>query len=48
MFGYFDDIDDDLKALRNAYRSLKPEGAILIDILGKEPLARSMGSTRIV
>jgi SAM-dependent methyltransferase len=44
-FGYFDDKEDDLKVLRNAYQSLKPEGAILIDIFGKEPLARKYQAT---
>jgi SAM-dependent methyltransferase len=44
-FGYFDDKEDDLKVLRNAYQSLKPEGAILIDIFGKEPLARKFQAT---
>jgi SAM-dependent methyltransferase len=44
-FGYFDDKEDDLKALRNAYQSLMPEGAILIDIFGKEPLARRYQAT---
>jgi SAM-dependent methyltransferase len=44
-FGYFDDKEDDLKVLQNAYQSLKPEGAILIDIFGKEPLARKYQST---
>jgi len=39
-FGYFDDKEDDLKVLQNAYESLKPGGAILIDMLGKELLAR--------
>ncbi|HEX2491988.1 MAG TPA: class I SAM-dependent methyltransferase [Blastocatellia bacterium] len=44
-FGYFEDKEDDLKVLRNAYQSLKPEGAILIDIFGKEPLARKFQAT---
>jgi len=44
-FGYFEDKEDDLKVLRNAYQSLKPEGAILIDIFGKEPLARKYQAT---
>jgi SAM-dependent methyltransferase len=44
-FGYFEDKEDDLKVLRNAYQSLKPEGAILIDIFGKEPLARRYQAT---
>jgi len=38
-FGYFDDKDDDLRVLQNAYESLEPGGAILIDTLGKELLA---------
>jgi SAM-dependent methyltransferase len=44
-FGYFDDKEDDLTVLRNAYQSLKPGGAMLIDILGKEPLARKYQPT---
>ncbi|HEU0173590.1 MAG TPA: class I SAM-dependent methyltransferase [Blastocatellia bacterium] len=44
-FGYFDDKEDDLKALRNAYQSLKPEGAIVIDLFGKELLARKYQAT---
>lgn len=44
-FGYFDDQEDDLTTLRNAYQSLKSEGAILIDIFGKEPLARRYQAT---
>jgi SAM-dependent methyltransferase len=38
-FGYFDDKEDDLKVLRNAYQSLEAGGSMLIDIFGKEPLA---------
>jgi SAM-dependent methyltransferase len=44
-FGYFDNRDDDLTVLRNAYQSLKPGGAMLIDILGKELLARKYQPT---
>jgi len=44
-FGYFDDQEDDLKVLENAYRSLKHEGAMIIDLLGKEPLARRYQAT---
>jgi len=39
-FGYFDDKEDDLKVLRNAHESLSPGGLILIDMMGKEPLAK--------
>jgi SAM-dependent methyltransferase len=44
-FGYFDDQEDDLKVLRNSYQNLKPGGAIVIDLLGKEPLARRYQAT---
>lgn len=39
-FGFFDDREDDLKVLRNLLRSLRPEGACVIDVLGKERLAK--------
>jgi SAM-dependent methyltransferase len=39
-FGYFEDIDDDKKVITNVYRSLKNRGVFLIDIMGKEVLAR--------
>lgn len=39
-FGLFDNRDDDLRVLQNIFRSLKPEGACLIDVMGKERLAR--------
>ena len=39
-FGYFEDINDDRKVITNVYRSLKERGVFLIDILGKEVLAR--------
>jgi SAM-dependent methyltransferase len=44
-FGYFDDKEDDLKVLQNAYESLKPGGAILIEMMGKETLARKYQPT---
>jgi SAM-dependent methyltransferase len=39
-FGYFEDPIDDLQVLRNLRESLKPEGKLLIEMLGKEPLCR--------
>src|SRR5436305_2588561 len=39
-FGYFDDPDDDRAVLRNVFRSLRPGGRFLMDLLGKEVLAR--------
>jgi SAM-dependent methyltransferase len=44
-FGYFDDRNDDLLVLENVYKSLKPGGAFLIDVMGKEMLARKFQST---
>jgi len=38
-FGYFDDIADDIKVLKNIYESLKPGGKFIIEILGKEVIA---------
>lgn len=38
-FGYFDDINDDIKVLRNIRESLKPHGKFVIEILGKEVIA---------
>lgn len=39
-FGYFDDKNDDMTVLANIYSSLKPAGTCLIDLMGKEILAR--------
>jgi SAM-dependent methyltransferase len=39
-FGYFEDIKDDKKVITNVYRSLRNKGVFLIDIMGKEVLAR--------
>jgi SAM-dependent methyltransferase len=39
-FGYFDDKGEDLVVLRNIFTSLRPGGACLIDVAGKEILAR--------
>ena len=39
-FGYFDDKEDDRRVLRNVLASLKPGGVFLIDVIGKEVLAR--------
>ncbi|MCL2264771.1 MAG: methyltransferase domain-containing protein [Treponema sp.] len=35
-FGYFSDLKDDLKVLRNVHRSLKKGGTFIIETLGKE------------
>jgi SAM-dependent methyltransferase len=39
-FGYFEDPEDDRQVALNVYRSLKPGGVFLIDMMGKEVLAR--------
>ncbi len=39
-FGYFDDPADDLKVARNLCDSLAPGGRMLVDVNGKENLAR--------
>ncbi|MBN1349874.1 methyltransferase domain-containing protein [candidate division KSB1 bacterium] len=39
-FGYFENPDDDRRVLRNIFHSLKSGGVFLIDIMGKEILAR--------
>ena len=44
-FGYFDNKDEDLLVLRNIFNSLKPGGVCLIDVLGKEQLAKVYQST---
>ena len=39
-FGYFDDKREDIRVLRNILASLKSGGACLIDVVGKERLAK--------
>lgn len=39
-FGYFENIEDDRKVVTNVWRSLKTGGVFLIDMMGKEILAR--------
>ncbi|MGY3684147.1 class I SAM-dependent methyltransferase [Streptomyces sp. TE33382] len=47
-FGYFDDPEDNLQVLRNAYRSLAPGGQLLVDVMGKEVLAGWIGRPQAV
>src|SRR5271156_2520493 len=44
-FGYFDDKEEDLVVLQNMLESLQPGGACLIEVLGKERLARVLQPT---
>lgn len=39
-FGYFDDPEEDLAVLRNFHASLRPGGTLLLEMMGKEVLAR--------
>jgi SAM-dependent methyltransferase len=39
-FGYFEDPAEDRRVATNFYRSLKPGGAVVIEMMGKEVLAR--------
>ena len=45
-FGYFEDREDDLVVLRNVRASLRPHGVFVMDLVGKECLARSFQPTR--
>lgn len=44
-FGYFDNKDEDIKVLNNIFQSLKPGGACIIDVMGKECLAKILQPT---
>lgn len=39
-FGYFKDPEDDRRVLLNLYRSLKHEGVLVVEMLGRETVAR--------
>jgi SAM-dependent methyltransferase len=39
-FGYFDDKSEDLKVLANLYESLRPGGILVMEMMGKERLAK--------
>jgi ubiquinone/menaquinone biosynthesis C-methylase UbiE len=44
-FGYFDDKQEDVTVLGNMFASLQPGGACLIEMLGKERLAKVLQAT---
>lgn len=46
-FGYFDRKDDDRRAARNIFESLQPGGVCVIDLMGKERLAKIMQSSHV-
>lgn len=47
-FGYFERPDDNLAVLRNVFTNLKPGGHFIIDIMGKEILAKVFQPTTSV
>ena len=44
-FGYFEDKGDDLTVLRNIHRSLREAGVLVMELMGKECLARGFLAT---
>jgi len=44
-FGYFDTKTQDIEVLRNVFTSLRPAGQFLIDVIGKERLAKVLQPT---
>jgi SAM-dependent methyltransferase len=44
-FGYFEDKSDDIQVLERLYSSLAPGGVLVIDVVGKEWLARHFEAT---
>jgi hypothetical protein len=44
-FGYFDDLDDNRKVLQNVFTSLTSGGVLLMDVMGKETLAKAFQPT---
>jgi SAM-dependent methyltransferase len=44
-FGYFKDEQDNLQVLRNLHRSLNANGMLVIEVVGKERLARTWQNT---
>jgi SAM-dependent methyltransferase len=39
-FGYFESAEENEKVARNLYESLRPDGVLIIDVIGKERIAR--------
>ena len=44
-YGYFEDKDDDLSVLRNIHKSLRAGGTLVMELAGREPLARGFQAT---
>jgi SAM-dependent methyltransferase len=46
-FGYFHQKDEDRQVLRNIFLSLKPKGVCVIDVMGKERLAKGFAPATV-
>jgi SAM-dependent methyltransferase len=46
-FGYFENEEENLAVLRNIYSSLVPGGSFIVDVLGKEILARRFAPSAV-
>jgi SAM-dependent methyltransferase len=46
-FGYFGDVEEDLAVLKNIFHSLTPGGLFVIDVMGKEIVARGFAATGV-
>ena len=44
-YGYFENKDDDLSVLRNIHKSLRTGGTLVMELAGREPLARGFQAT---
>ncbi|WP_420456952.1 class I SAM-dependent methyltransferase [Rubrivirga sp.] len=47
-FGYFADDADNARVLENAHRSLRPGGSLVVDVMGKEVLARIFSPSTVL
>jgi hypothetical protein len=45
-FGYFDTVEDERKVLARVFENLRTGGKFILDVMGKEVLARSFQETR--
>jgi SAM-dependent methyltransferase len=46
-FGYFGEVEEDLAVLKNVFNSLTPGGCFVIDLMGKEVIARGFSPSAV-
>jgi hypothetical protein len=46
-FGYFGEVEEDLAVLKNVFNSLTPGGCFVIDLMGKEIIARGFSPSAV-